>query len=253
MADKILHASDPAEVASASSLDVLLGEPSRHMLIFTGLAQSKTGSNTEDWPPTRDKVYVKFGRFVAQDPKDGEWSATVGLASISNGDSDYVFATDSVKVERDNSSELQLVVDTAALGQDSAIHSFSYQATVLLQEPQVVLDALLVGPDADEAGLDNQVVVPIGQKWRYNVQLSGPAPGPGVLVSVESTRPDVAPVADPGDSPIHAVVVQPGKTMGDISTAPPTAEVFQDTPVIIKAYCNGVVRAATVKVQGRQR
>jgi len=95
MAVKTLHANNPAEVASAQSLDVNLGQPNRHMLILTGLAQSKTVSNDTD-NINRDQVIIKLGRNATQLPKDGEWSATVGITSIGNGDSDLILATDSV-------------------------------------------------------------------------------------------------------------------------------------------------------------
>jgi len=51
----------------------------------------------------------------------------VALASVSNDESAFVFAVDSGRVEIDGSGELILRVNTAAMGEKSGLHRFSYQ------------------------------------------------------------------------------------------------------------------------------
>jgi hypothetical protein len=248
MAVKTLHHNNPADVASAKTLDVPLDD-SLHMVIFTGLAQSKTASDTTDFPDrTQDQVLIKLGIRTTQAPKDGEWSATVGLSSVINGDSDLIFATDSVDLQTDGNpnGELELVIDTVALGDGTAVNSFSYQVTVLLREPKAELSELLVGVVYADS---NEVTVDRGQPWAYRVGLNIPAPIGGLVVTLESARPDVAPVSD-GASTTRLVVVQPGETMSDNFTAPPTANIEVTTPVVITATHDGVVETATVTVSG---
>jgi hypothetical protein len=244
MAYITLHHNNPAEVASGKTLDVPL-EESLHLFMFTGLAQAKTARDNTDFPPNEDVVTIKLGQTASQPPQDGEWSATVGLSSVINGDSDLIFATNSVDLQRDATSELQLVVETAALGEGTAVNSFSYQATVLLRVPEVELAELLVGP---VFGDSSDVSVPSGYEWAYRVGLTGPAPGGGLLVSLTSALPAIAPVSD-GASSVHLVVVQPGETFSDNLMAPATARVDVTTPVIITAAHNGVLKTATVTVE----
>src|SRR5439155_22281359 len=101
-----LDATTPNDVSSAQVLDVFVGEPPRHLLIFTGIAGPHWDSRGD---LDRERVIVKLGRTAVQRPKDGEWSATVGLSSIANSDSDFIFATDAVDVDIDQSGQLRLI------------------------------------------------------------------------------------------------------------------------------------------------
>jgi hypothetical protein len=119
-----LVASDPNQVPSASSLEVLLGDPSRRMMIFSGIARPQIETDDDD-TIYRDEVIVKLGVNVQTIHAA---VCQVGLASISNGESAFVLATDTGVLELDpGSSELQLRVKTAVLGEKSALSRFSYQ------------------------------------------------------------------------------------------------------------------------------
>ena len=133
---KILDVNDPNQVSSPEVLDVLLGLPQNHLLIFTGIAipEFAPGKGL-----SQEQVTVKLGKTVRNPQIPFQYSATVGLASIGNADSDYTFATDDVTVVADpQSGELQLLCDIAVQG-DSILHRFSYQASVIVQtsEPAI--------------------------------------------------------------------------------------------------------------------
>lgn len=119
-----LAASDPNQCPSASLLEVLMGDPGRRLLIFSGIARPQIETN-DDGSISRDDVLVKLGVNVQTIYQS---VTQVGLASISNGESAFVFATDTGALEIDpGSSELILRVKTALLGEKSALARFSYQ------------------------------------------------------------------------------------------------------------------------------
>src|SRR5215469_13306182 len=89
-----LNASDPGQVASASVIDVFLGVPQAHMLIFTGIAIPGLGVDNGD-TATRS-VIVHLGRKATPPLLPNSKAATVGLASIANTDSEFTFASNDV-------------------------------------------------------------------------------------------------------------------------------------------------------------
>lgn len=84
---------------------------------------------------------------IIQLPQDGQWSATVGLASIANTESDFIFATDKVGIDFDlvdNIKWLVLTCDLAVQGDESSLNRFSYQLNVIVEAVETQLDSLLV-------------------------------------------------------------------------------------------------------------
>jgi hypothetical protein len=131
-----LDVNDPNQVSSPEVLDVLLGLPQNHLLIFTGVAIPEFGPDDD---LNREQVIVKLGKTVRNPQIPFQYSATVGLASIGNADSDYTFATDDVSVIADpQSGELQLLCDIAVQG-SSILHRFSYQANIIVQTNEPVI------------------------------------------------------------------------------------------------------------------
>jgi hypothetical protein len=120
----ILDAADKSKVTSATWLEAELGAPAMRLMIFSGIAAPELTIDDDD-DILRDEVIVRLGvaasvlsRFVAQ----------VALASIENDESAFVYATEAVKLEIDpQTSELQLRVQAAVMGDESALHRFSYQ------------------------------------------------------------------------------------------------------------------------------
>ncbi len=120
----VLHAGNPAEVVSASSFEVLLGEPARRVIIFSGLAKPGIRVN-HDEEAYQNEVLVKLGVTVF-----GLESAAVdvGLASVQNDETAFRLELNTAKLEVDPAtSELQLRVLTTLMGEETWLHQFSYQ------------------------------------------------------------------------------------------------------------------------------
>jgi hypothetical protein len=119
-----LHASNPNEVVSASSFEVLLGDPGVRLIIFSGIAQPELRVNDDEkiYP---DEVLIKLGVNVSQLVKA---VSHVGLAAISNDETAFTFAinTGTVEVEA-GTGELQFRVKTGLRGEKTYLHRFGYQ------------------------------------------------------------------------------------------------------------------------------
>ena len=120
---------NPNHVLSMGNIEADLGVANRRLLVMSGIVLL-------GW--RRDSDEVLHGEetvLLGVHARDLEqWSAYVGLASIQNSESGFVFATDWARVELDHTTgELILVVNTALMGEWSALHRFSYQvvATVM--------------------------------------------------------------------------------------------------------------------------
>ena len=118
-----LHASNPAEVATASFFESFVGDPAKRLLIFSGIAiPSIKVNHDEDIYP--HEVIVRLGQFATVLHAS---VSHVALASVSNDESAFVFAVDSGKLELEASGELILRVNTATMGEKTGLHRFSYQ------------------------------------------------------------------------------------------------------------------------------
>jgi hypothetical protein len=248
MATIKLDVHDPNQVSSAQVLESQLGDPGRRLLIFGGIAIPSFGAQEGD--TNRETVIVNLRTPVARKPLDREWSATVGLASIGNTESEFIFATDAVSLDVDPvSRELLLVCNVAVQGDDSGLNRFSYELNVLVEEVETELGALLVSNLEPSGGLGGppgppvygpSAVVAGGNVWGGRVLLTLPAPGSGVFVDLSSGDPSTAAV------PV-SVPVLGGHTSGDF-TAPAVGFVLRNTDVTITASLKGVQRTATVTV-----
>jgi hypothetical protein len=119
-----LHAVNPNEVASASSFEVLLGDPAVRLMIFSGIAIPERHVNDDD-RIYRDEIVVKLGVNVSVLVKG---VSHIGLAGISNAETAFTFATDSGVVEVEaGTGELQLRVQSSLRGEESYLHRFGYQ------------------------------------------------------------------------------------------------------------------------------
>jgi hypothetical protein len=100
-----VFANDGSQVSSARVIEFGIGAPDRKVLVFSGIAVPEMDTNDDD-DVGHPRVFVRLGRFVR---KLVSSSVAVGLASISNDESGYVLAPDSVTAQRDvNSGELGL-------------------------------------------------------------------------------------------------------------------------------------------------
>ncbi|HZD30825.1 MAG TPA: hypothetical protein VE779_04105 [Candidatus Angelobacter sp.] len=124
-----LDANDPTQVASASHLEFDTGVAGQKAVIFSGIA-IPSWSLTDDSNIYRQTVTVNL-RYTVLAVINA--TITVGLASIYNGDSAFLFATDAASLAIDNNTqELLLLVDVALTGDPSELNRFGYQVVVVV-------------------------------------------------------------------------------------------------------------------------
>ena len=117
-----------SQIVSRNSMEVLLGAPRVRMMIFSGIAMPEFQSLGQ-----LDGQEITIDLEYRSNVERPAFTATVGLASLYNSNSDFVFATDDVKVTTEPDLNLVLVCNIAALGDRSALNRFSYQAIVMMQ------------------------------------------------------------------------------------------------------------------------
>lgn len=119
----VLHANDPLQVASASSIEALIGEPAKRLMIFSGIAIPNFWTN-HDEETRADEVVVRLGVFVSSVDR---FAVHVGLAHIANDETNFAFGVNSNKLEVEGGSgELLLRVSLTALGEETWIRRFGY-------------------------------------------------------------------------------------------------------------------------------
>jgi hypothetical protein len=127
--EKVLDARDPQQVASATVLDADLGVGNRHLLVMSGIAIYGWTIDTDETAHGEARVLLGvYARELEQA------TPFVGLASISNDETAFVFATDSARVDLNpETGELSLYLRTAVMGEWSGFNRFAYQvvATVV--------------------------------------------------------------------------------------------------------------------------
>ncbi|WP_396928741.1 hypothetical protein [Mycolicibacterium sp.] len=125
----------PGNVAGHSVLRADLAIGGRQLVVISGIACP--GWKVDD----DDEAQRQECRVLLREPADDLETATVhvGLASIGNDDTAWVFATDMARVEVDpTTEELVLVVNLALMGDVSTLNRFSYQ--VVLTTVKVVAE-----------------------------------------------------------------------------------------------------------------
>ena len=124
---RILDSNNPNDVASTSRLEVDIDVPNRKMVIFSGIAIPEW-SVFDDDDNLQDTYTVNLHYPVlAVD----QATMAVGLASVGNGDTDFLFACDATELDIDPiTQELSLKVSLANRGNPSALNRFSYQVVV---------------------------------------------------------------------------------------------------------------------------
>src|SRR5215471_8393067 len=114
----MLSSANPNEVSSFQHLEVNLIDATRKLHIFSGIAIPSFNIDDND-NIHRDSVVVDLGIAL---PDLQQAAAQVGLASISNAESEFVFATDNARVDASGATgALTLTVDIALSGDKSSI------------------------------------------------------------------------------------------------------------------------------------
>src|SRR5436853_2087666 len=104
--------------------EVLVGEPAQRLVIFSGVAITEFWTNhaTE---PSSTEVLVRLNYHVATLDRA---VVHVGLASIENDETNFVFSVGSGRLELiPGTGELMLRVPATILGEETWLHRFSYQ------------------------------------------------------------------------------------------------------------------------------
>ena len=193
-------ATPPKGVATPSRLAMFVGDPPRQLLIFTGVAQPEWDSQSD---LDRTEVQVRLG---ATTTANFGWTAQAALASISNEDSDFIFAVDDAFVDTDTDDVkdevLRLRVPIAVQGEPSVLHRFSYTVHVLSDPIQATISGTISwarswGEPTFAVTKGGQPVfrVALGQ----TVNLPGPPGGFGSTKFVEHGAAFSAPPVASGD------------------------------------------------------
>ena len=123
-----LFSSNPDQVSSFSYIEVDLVDPSRKMHIFSGIAIP--AFRIDDDGSIHTATCEVDSGIALPDAQQGV--AQVGLASIVNNESPYVFAVDNARVEiQGGTGRIILVADLALSGDESAIERFGFQVVVV--------------------------------------------------------------------------------------------------------------------------
>jgi hypothetical protein len=117
---------DKNHVISQGSIEADLGVGNRRLMVLSGIVLMEWRYDSDEVRRSEERVLLGvYARDLEQ------WSAHVGLASIQNDESAFAFAADWARVElNSDTGELELVVNTALMGEWSALHRFSYQVVV---------------------------------------------------------------------------------------------------------------------------
>ena len=140
----VLSALDPMQVASATQFEVLVGEPAQRLLIMSGIAIPEFYTNNDE-DTAQTNICVRLGVFVAG--LDAGPVTNIGLASIENDETNFLFAVDSGVLEHDLANgELVLKVAAAILGEETYIHRFSYQIVAHVHRARAQISGVIGVP-----------------------------------------------------------------------------------------------------------
>ena len=134
---------DPKQVSSPSSFEFQTGEPAQTMVVFSGIAIPEFWTN-HDEEVKQDEIIVRLGIHVSVLERS---VVHVGLASIKNDETNFLFALDTAKLEVESGSgELLLKVTGAILGEHTAIHRFGYQGVAHVRKVTARISGTVLVP-----------------------------------------------------------------------------------------------------------
>jgi hypothetical protein len=130
------------DVASPSVLRADLGA-GRTLLVISGVARPEWGLDTDQ--TQRPECLVRL-RVPATHLEQS--TVHVGLASVSNGESEFAFATDSTSLSIDENGELVLHTFLALAGEPSTLNRFGYQVVAVDHALATEITGTLTWPTA---------------------------------------------------------------------------------------------------------
>jgi hypothetical protein len=123
-----LSAANPNQVSSFQHLEVDTVDPTRKLHIFSGIAIPAFHIDDND---SIHRIPVVIDLNMAL-PDLQQAAAQVGLASISNEESEFVFAVDNARVDAAGATgALTLTADLALMGDESSLSRFGFQVVVV--------------------------------------------------------------------------------------------------------------------------
>ncbi|TXI56445.1 hypothetical protein [Mycolicibacterium mageritense] len=121
------------DVSGHHTIRADLGAFGRQMVVISGIACPDWGINDDH--VHREKCVLRLRERV---DNIEQAAVHVGLASIANGESGFIFATDATQLDVDAAGELILTTDLALMGEWSALSRFGYQ--IVLTTRKVVAE-----------------------------------------------------------------------------------------------------------------
>jgi hypothetical protein len=223
-------------------------ETANRLMIFTGTAICEIPADG-DGELSRGVVRVRLN-FPLSQTLHFIGSATVAaLASVHGShDADAVFAADAAKTivgPTDGGSlpgnglpenELYVIIDAATQGPDTILSRIAYQANVLMKDLEPELDSLLVKPEGFGVFAPEATIIS-GEKWDFQVTLTGPVIDPTFLIQLQSSDPTAAPVA-------AATQLTTGQTSGSFLGGIATTSIRPQQIVTITAIGTRVIKTA---------
>lgn len=169
-----LDVNDAAQVSSPQLIDADLGIGGRRLLIASGIAILGWRIDSDEIHRGEDTVHLRI-------PADRIEQATihVGLASIGNDDSEYVFAVDEASLRVNDAGELDLAVKTAVMGEWSSLNRFAYQVVALVAR--------------DVAEISGRITWPVGMLRPASANPFAVAGNISVTLHERTTRPSPGP------------------------------------------------------------
>ncbi|MDX6677723.1 MAG: hypothetical protein QOE31_1775 [Solirubrobacteraceae bacterium] len=120
-----------------------MGEPAQRLLIMSGIAIPEFRTN-HDEEVNEQQIVVRLGVHVAT---LDHAVTNLGLASIENDETNFLFAVDSGQLELEpGSGELILRVAAAILGEDTYLHRFSYQVVAHVRRARAQISGVIGVP-----------------------------------------------------------------------------------------------------------
>ncbi|GAT01221.1 hypothetical protein [Mycolicibacterium fortuitum] len=204
----------PGDVSGHKTIRADLGAFGRELVVISGIA-------CPDWGIDDDHVHREKCVLHLRERVDNVEHAAVhvGLASIANGESEFIFGTDATQLDVDAAGELVLTTDLALMGESSALSRFGYQIVLTTRKVTTEISGTISWAtrwfrptSSDPAGVSG--VFKILANQRQVTQTQG---GPGEFgQSLESLTPVTpgeitAVTVDEDMSRAHYRIVEPPK------------------------------------------
>jgi hypothetical protein len=254
-------AGDTSQVAESRILDVGIeggvqtspqpatSETANRLMIFTGTAICEIVADG-DGELSRGVVRVRLNFPLSQSLHFIGSATVAALASVRGSEeAGALFAVDTAETvvgPTDGGSlagnglpenDLYVIMDAATMGADTLLGRIAYQANVLVKDLEPDLDSLLLRVEGSSVAFAPEITIPSGQKWDYQVTLTGPVIDLTFLILLKSSDPTAAPIA-------AATQLSTGQTSGTFLGGVATAQLNQT--VTITAVGKHVTKTATI-------